>query len=256
MVARYERHIVDHTYGGTRLRVSLEDPLAEGWYDGDWSVQSEITLLRQHSLRPGARVFDIGAHQGVVALMLAAIAGPEGRVVAVEAVPHNAQVAEHNRRLNAAENMTVVNAAIAAKPGTAHVPAELNAHVRTHRGMGLVPVRAVTIDELAHEHGRPDVVFLDVEGSEQDALQGATRTLGEDRPTWCIEVHVGEGLEDTGGSADQLLVELTDMGYDCFGKPARHADTDALEPVAPGDPMTSQSFIVVGVSRSRPDSSS
>ncbi len=57
------------------MTVSLEDGLAQGWYDYDWPEVPEITLLGKNSLKPGAKVFDIGAHQGVVALMLAKIVG-------------------------------------------------------------------------------------------------------------------------------------------------------------------------------------
>ena len=59
--------------------------MGAGWYDHDWPELPEIALLKQHGLRPGARVFDIGAHQGVVALMLSKTVGPEGFVLAVEA---------------------------------------------------------------------------------------------------------------------------------------------------------------------------
>jgi protein-L-isoaspartate(D-aspartate) O-methyltransferase (PCMT) len=90
-IATYRRRVVEHTYAGHPLRIALRDPLAEGWYDHDWGTQPEIDVLRSGRLRPGARVFDLGAHQGVVALMLARIVGPAGHVVAVEAEPHNAR---------------------------------------------------------------------------------------------------------------------------------------------------------------------
>ena len=46
---------------------------------------------------PAHRVFDLGAHQGVVALMLSRVVGPEGLVVAVEANSSQPRVAERNR---------------------------------------------------------------------------------------------------------------------------------------------------------------
>lgn len=39
--------------------------------------------------RPGALVWDIGAHKGYTALALARAVGPEGQVVAVEPAPDN-----------------------------------------------------------------------------------------------------------------------------------------------------------------------
>lgn len=60
-------------FGGVRLQVALADPLAAEWYDRDWPELPEASFLRRRSLRPGARVFDLGAHQGVAALHLAAM---------------------------------------------------------------------------------------------------------------------------------------------------------------------------------------
>src|SRR5437868_6156695 len=91
-LAGYRPRRVRHTYGGTPLEIELADPLGAAWYDRDWPALPEIELLSRHRLRPGARVFDLGAHQGVVALMLAQAVGPDGQVVAVEASPHNVAV--------------------------------------------------------------------------------------------------------------------------------------------------------------------
>jgi hypothetical protein len=69
------------------------------------------------------------------------------------------------------------------------------------------PVRevpAVTIDGLTERYGRPGLLFLDVEGYQCQALRGAKATL-DLRPDVFVEVHVGYGLEDFGGSVDELL---------------------------------------------------
>jgi FkbM family methyltransferase len=205
--------MVEHRYGDRRLRVRLEDELAEGWYDRDWDEPPEVGFLREHVLTPGATVFDLGAHQGVVALMLAGLVGPSGRVVAVEASAHNARLAEVNADLNHASQVTVRHAAVAAESGTVLIAPELNARLTTGRRMGTVEVEAVTIDQLANEYGRPDALLIDVEGFEVQALRGAVRTLGRG-PTLLVEAHVGAGLEDADGSVADLVAAL--RGYDLW----------------------------------------
>ena len=50
----------------------------------------ELVLLRESgALRQGSNVFELGAHQGIVALILADAVGPQGTVIAVEAERHN-----------------------------------------------------------------------------------------------------------------------------------------------------------------------
>ena len=91
---------------------------AQGWYDHDWAQLPEISTLRDTTLRPGARVFDIGAHQGVVAMMLAREVGPSGYVLAVEPNPHNAAVALKNRALNGMNQIEILEAAVSDRSGT------------------------------------------------------------------------------------------------------------------------------------------
>src|SRR5947209_4100963 len=84
------------------------------------------------------RVFDLGAHQGVIARMIAAQVRPGGRVLAVEAEPHNAKVARRNAELNDAENLLVVHAAGAERSGTLSFGEGLNGSVDERAATGTV----------------------------------------------------------------------------------------------------------------------
>ena len=214
VLADFRPDTAEHAYAGIRLKVRIADPLAQGWYDHDWGPLPEIDLLRQGALAPGARVFDLGAHQGVVALVLARHVGPSGVVVAVEALPHNAGVAEINRDLNGFAQVRVEAAAVSDRPGELEIATGLNGQVR-HAATDIETVRvpAVTIDGLAERHGPPDVLFIDVEGYECHALRGAARTL-QSRPDCYVEVHGGCGLEQAGGSVAEVFRHLPAADYE------------------------------------------
>lgn len=159
-------------------------------YSEDLPNLPEIELLCNiDALGPGSLVFDIGAHQAVVALMFAAAVGPAGRVVAVEAERHNARVAGINRDLNEAHHLEVEHAAISDRDGRIRFSESLNGAVNEHSRIGTV--EAVTIDTLSHRHGMPDVVILDVEGFEARALRGVAESLAL-CPAFVVEVHVGQ----------------------------------------------------------------
>lgn len=204
LIAGYAPRDVTHTYGGHTLRVRLADPLAEGWYDHDWGELEAIAFLRAHGvLRPGATIFDLGAHQGIVALMLAREVGDTGCVVAVEAEPHNARAAAANRALNHAHNLTVLHAAGAASAGTISFAEGLNGQIDERTSTGNVEVPAVTIDGLARQHGTPDLVLVDVEGYEGQVLDGAAATLAGGATSFLVEVH--EALAAYGGRAEEIV---------------------------------------------------
>jgi FkbM family methyltransferase len=167
--------------------LSIPDPLAEGWYDHDMLPPPGIAFLRERGvLKPGARVFDFGAHHGVVALVLARDVGPTGYVVAVEADSHNARTAEVNRELNSAENLKILHAGGAAQEGTMGFSEGLNGSA-DERGLARVPAR--TIDGLAEEYGVPDLVLIDVEGYEEQVLRGGRAVLDNGRTTFLVELH-------------------------------------------------------------------
>lgn len=225
-VARFRAFDVRHVYGGQSLLVHIADPLARGWYDHDWELGTEFRLLqRRGRLRSGARVFDVGAHQGVVALMLAGIVGPEGQVVAVEAVAHNARVASRNAAANGFVQMAVLHAAVGDADGSLWFEDRWNGAVSRQPGVG-VRVDALTVDTLATRYGAPDVLFIDVEGFELHVLRGAVQTLKAHQPDLYVEAHVGAGLERFGSVAD--LLALIPAGYELFVAPGDTGDFVAL----------------------------
>lgn len=211
----YKVRQVDHVYGGTPLRLELADGLAEGWYDRDWPPLPELEILKRYGLGEGSLVFDVGAHQGVVALMLADVVGPGGRVIAVEAEPHNARAAERNRHLNGADNVTVLQAAGAAESGSLRFREGLNGRVAQGGGWGTVEVSAVAIDDLVETYGLPDCVVVDVEGFEADVLAGARETILRARTLFLVEVHVGHGLN----RAPHQIASCFSPGYRLLAAP-------------------------------------
>ncbi|HZE88482.1 MAG TPA: FkbM family methyltransferase [Verrucomicrobiae bacterium] len=203
--ATFRRRIVEHRYGGHPLRILIADEMGRDWYDVDWPEPPVVEALRRHRLREGALVLNVGAHQGVMALILARATGRSGRIVAVEAVPFNASLARTNRDLNDAPQITVVHAAVGERAGVLHFNPSLNGAVEPGgAAWGRLEVQAITVDELARRHGAPDVLFMDIEGFECRALRGAAETLAR-RPDCVIEVHTGGQLESFGGSLEGIL---------------------------------------------------
>lgn len=240
--ACYRRRRVRHNYGGYDLELELIDAMGAGWYDRDWPELPEIALLKRHGLRRGARVFDIGAHQGVVAMMLARTVGAEGLVVAVEANRENYEAACLNLKVNGIDNCRVVHAAGAARSGSVIFNRGPNGQVDSGDGeWGRIEVRAVSIDDLAGQYGVPDVLFIDVEGFECALLEGAQKTFVS-RPDCFVEVHVGAGLETFGGSVKRVLSLFPD-GYRFFIAPP----DGAFGPMKEDSAELTQRFFLIAI---------
>ncbi|MHB1559260.1 MAG: FkbM family methyltransferase [Isosphaeraceae bacterium] len=224
--------------------------MAAAWYDRDWPPLPEIVTLSRHQLRPGARVFDLGAHHGVVGLMLAHRVGSLGQVVLVEPSPHNIDACRRNAELNRMPWVVTHQAAVADRDGTIEFNGGLNGQAgELSDYCGLIRVPAVTIDALTAAYGPPDVVFVDVEGFECRALAGARQTFAAD-PDWSVEVHVGCGLEAAGASAEQVLEYFPESLFARYV----HKDGDReIIPLGSAPPeMLRRRFFLTAVSRDRP----
>jgi hypothetical protein len=152
-------------------------------YLGLYEVELNRHLRR--IARPGYRSFDIGGHQGYDALVLAKLTGAP--VVSVECDP--AYCAE-------------IRGNIAVNRGLPRIDIE-QAFVAAEDDGGA----RVTIDSLAGRYFVPDLLKLDIEGAEVDALRGATEVLARRRPAILLEVH-GKDLEW------ECLAVLRAAGYD------------------------------------------
>jgi hypothetical protein len=114
-------------------------------------------------------VFDIGGQFGYEALVMAKLTG--GRVVSVDCDPVAIRAMSRNFEANPtlAGNLIASHALIGS---------------RSDEATGVV-----SIDDLAKRTFVPDVMKMDIEGGEAEALLGAERVLVERRPALVIEVH-------------------------------------------------------------------
>lgn len=173
---------------GTRLVLDFDHPGERAiWLDTyePWFQRKVVELVR-----PDMVLFDVGAYIGTYALLVRRIA-PGIRVVAVEPDPRNLKRLEENLALNGASDVVVVPNAVAAGEGDVSFG---GSGMHSHVGDGEMVVHAVTLDSLARRFGPPDIVLMDIQGAEAEALGGAGWLLNEVQPAWLVELHGEEGL--------------------------------------------------------------
>lgn len=174
---------------GLRLRADVK---VAGYRLGTTEPAFQEALAAR--VRPGSVVYDLGANVGFYTVMSARLAGPTGRVVAVEPFGPSAETVRHNARINGFETVEVVEAAVGAAEGRAWLETDRHDPVTFRLGADPsvegVEVPVTTVDALvAAGHPPPDVVKVDVEGVESAVLRGMARTLADHRPALLVEVH-------------------------------------------------------------------
>lgn len=174
--------------------------------------EPDVAALIQRHLQPGGTYWDIGANAGYHVLVGARSVGQNGRVVAVEADPRVAELAEHQIQQNpdTAAAVTFLCAAVTDHCGTTTFAVSPNNRMSTLAANApasweKIEVEAITLDELLDRGAAPDLIKMDIEGGEISALKGGQRTLGEARPRLLLSVH--------GDEADRFCQTFT-AGHD------------------------------------------
>lgn len=170
----------------------------------------------------GGFAVDGGAHIGYLTLQLARAVGREGTVLAFEPNPEARPVLEENLRRNGlAERVQVRPFALGAESGEAelHISGggDTSALAPTASARSTVRVAVTTLDEQLGAGPVPDLVKLDLEGSEVAALRGMEGLLGRtsEAPRLFVECNA-EALAAAESSPDDLLGLLEGHGFDVW----------------------------------------
>jgi len=178
---------------------------------GEYS-EEEARLFRS-LIRPGAVVCDVGAHIGPHTLVFADTVGPEGAVLAFEPQRLLFQMLAANMALNNVQNAFCYHAAAGGRTGTILVPNLDFSKEENFAGLSLGiieggdEVRILTIDSLGLQ--RCDFMKIDVEGMEQDVLEGAKETIANFRPALYVE-------NDREEKGPALIDFIRSLDYDLY----------------------------------------
>jgi len=159
-------------------------------------VDPMLIGLARELVHPGDVVWDIGANLGLFTFAAAVAAGPTGRVLAVEPDPLLVTMLNRSAELNSGHApVDVLAAAISDTVGIERFHIARRNRATSHlEGFGTTQtggtrtvrlVATVTVDWLAERLPPPDVVKIDVEAAEVQALAAAASVLRHRPPIIC-----------------------------------------------------------------------
>ena len=152
---------------GRGLRMEVDFSCQTRLYLGLY--ETELNRHLRQLCHPGFAGFDVGGQFGYDALLMAKLTG--GPVVSVECDPFAVERMERNFAANPSMGQRLLAWSAAAASTTRE------------------RIGTITLDDLAERTFVPDVVKIDIEGAEADALRGSERILAGRRPGLLVEVH-------------------------------------------------------------------
>lgn len=175
-------------------------------------------------LKPCDTFVDLGANEGYFTVIGARLCGAEGRVLAIEPQHRLLPVIEQNLKLNGLSHVEVLNAAISDQRGTAtlHLTASTNSggsgfHRHSKYKLPTQEIGTLTLEEAldAQKLEQVDLMKVDIEGFEYEALLGSTKVFEQHRvKALALELHPTI-LADRGKAAADIEQMLERCGYRC-----------------------------------------
>jgi len=171
------------------------------------SCALELLQLRRKHYGDGVVAIDCGACFGIHTIEWSKLMTDWGYVVSIEAQERLYYAVAGNIALNNCMNVRAINAAVGNIDGTIRIPkadfskpgrygsielkerpgkTEVVGQPISYSESDLVPVPALRLDSL--KVGRVDLIKLDVEGMELEALQGARSVLEQHKPMLIVEI--------------------------------------------------------------------
>lgn len=179
------------------------------WYQENlWEPPVQIAL--QDLCKPGDIVFDVGANFGGLTMVMSRSVGLKGKVCAFEASPRIIDKCQRNLVWNGCNNVQLYHKAVYHTSGE-KVPIYLGSHLNdsiyqnAESETAAYYVSTLTLDDFVAQTGLvPNLVKMDIEGAEFDAIKGMIKTIENAKPHLILETQ----REDT-----RCLDWLREKGY-------------------------------------------
>lgn len=190
------------TFSSCHRKHSPTSPVLYGdsfWYDCPNLWEPSVLIALKDLCRPGMTVFDVGANMGGLTSAISRLVGPHGMVCSFEASPRIIGHLQANVVKQGHHNVFVYHRAVFSKSNsviTIYEGFHLNDSIFADNSPSKVgrSVKTVALDDFYDSTGLvPEVIKMDIEGAEYDALLGAKRLIGAHRPHLLLEQQGNDG---------------------------------------------------------------
>ena len=178
----------------------------------------EIELLKKH-IKQNDTVLDIGANIGFYATILSDIVGEKGVVHCFE--PDSKNFEHLKKTTTDFKNIKINNKAVGPKTEKLKIYTSKNLNVdhRTYKPEEYdkeIEIDAVSIDDHLASNPKVDLIKMDIQGFEMQAIQGMHTILDKNKDIKLISEFWPYGLKKAGSSVTEYFNFLQSKGFTCY----------------------------------------
>lgn len=187
------------------------------YYTGTY--EKGTLYIIQHILNIGDVFIDVGANIGLMSIFASSLVSDTGRIIAFEPNPTTMGLLEGNIKLNSISNIETSVYAIGNSEQASKIfeRRDLNrgcaSLIETDNDAEIYDIKIIPLSKLFHSNERINLIKIDIEGYELEALKGAGEILSGNNPPMLI-VECSELRENTHGfKSDDLYNFLIGLDH-------------------------------------------
>jgi FkbM family methyltransferase len=215
------------TFGkGIKRKISgfeLRIPVGfHNYFEPDYELNN-INFINNY-ISPGMKVIDIGAHIGLLSVVIARKTGSNGKVYSFEPTPSTHALLKQTIAINGLEAVIQPQTqAVADKKGVTHFyVTDIAAHnsnslannKRNYGNEHSIEVPLISVDEFVQEQAidKIDFIKIDAEGAEFSVLKGLVQTIDRYKPKMILALHPAS-IANFGDSLGAIWDFVRQRGY-------------------------------------------
>lgn len=208
--------------GDLKINLRLDEWIQKQiYFFGEYILENTYVKFWNGLLKSGDIILDAGANVGYYSMLAAKRILPDGKVYSFEPVSSTFKALKKNIELNGFKNVTPVNSGVSDSKG------KLKIYVAdiTNTGTSSLALQGnfsgiteeadiITLDEFVVENkiDKIDLIKIDVEGCEYNALKGMEKLIRKEKPLMLIEI-VDERLKLFNSSKEDVFKFFEDAGF-------------------------------------------
>ncbi|MEH1842467.1 MAG: FkbM family methyltransferase [Nostoc sp.] len=221
-IANLETNIAEFQFEINSINKKGFLPLTINHWQETIVCENAVNLALRDLCKPGSVVFDVGAHDGSLALLMSRLVGPKGLVCAFEANPQILDQCTQNLVRNGCNNVHIIHRCIWQNSHDSlklyqslTSPGASSLYYFDTELMPYVSVPTMALDDFINVTSlEPAVIKMDIEGAEFDALKGIQEYIFKGKPHLILEQQTSDGrcidfLRDKG----YLAIDLNNYNF-------------------------------------------
>ena len=184
--------------------------------------ETGMTKLIKRIVKKGFVICDVGAYIGYHTTLFSKLSGKSGKIYDFEPQPFHYELLLKNIKLNKLKNVNPQKTAISDHSGIGniYIPDENSPDSRIYKVKGekrlTSKIKLETIDNLLKNEKKIDIIKMDVQGWEEFAIKGATKTIRKNPELFLIIEFWPKGLKEAGTDPFRLLTNIEKYGFKIY----------------------------------------